>query len=162
MIVRILSLVFFSVVLYSCSGDCDLELIIPDSVNNTIALQNDTEIQDYISSNGLNTEMSESGLYYSIENPGGVNKPDLCQSVTAVYTGYLTNGVVFDSSGVDGATFPLENVILGWQEGIPLFGKEGKGKLLIPSKLGYGPISPSVKIPANSVLVFDIEILDFQ
>ncbi|MBT8191491.1 MAG: FKBP-type peptidyl-prolyl cis-trans isomerase [Bacteroidia bacterium] len=162
MILRLFSLVLIFFMLFSCGGDCDVELIIPESVNNTVAMQNDAEIQDYIMANGLSTEMSESGLYYSIDDPGGSIKPDLCQSVTAIYTGYLTNGIVFDSSGISGATFPLGNVVLGWQEGIPLFGKNGKGTLLIPSKLGYGPNSPSSKIPANSVLVFDIEILDFQ
>ena len=161
MLVRIFSLVMFCMALLACGGDCDLELIIPESVNTDIAMQNDAEIQDYISANGLDAQMTESGLYYTTENSGGINKPDLCQSVTAIYTGYLTNGVVFDSSGIEGRNFPLDNVILGWQEGIPLFGVEGKGKLLIPSKLGYGPRSLEM-IPSNSVLIFDIEILEFQ
>ena len=56
-------------------------------------------------------------------------------------------------------TFPLSGVIQGWQEGIPLFKEGGSGILLIPSALGYGSQSVG-SIPANSVLIFDINLID--
>ncbi len=158
---RYLSVLLFVLIISSCVSDCGLELIVPTSVNTAVADANEAEIQDYINTHNLQTQKTSSGLHYIINDSGGTQKPDLCDEVIAIYTGYLTNGVVFDSSGVSGASFPLSNVILGWQEGIPIFGKEGSGKLLIPPKLGYGPGSPSALIPSNSVLVFDIEILDF-
>ena len=58
------------------------------------------------------------------------------------------------------STFPLLNVIAGWQEGIPLFSKGGEGKLFIPASLGYG-YNASNGIPGGSVLIFDIELIDF-
>jgi len=57
--------------------------------------------------------------------------------------------------------FSLAGVIKGWQEGIPKIGKNGKIKLMIPSALGYGA-SEFGSIPANSVLIFDIELDSFR
>jgi FKBP-type peptidyl-prolyl cis-trans isomerase FkpA len=61
----------------------------------------------------------------------------------------------------DKVEFPLYQLIEGWQIGIPKFGKGGKGKLLVPSRLGYGS-SDRGSIPANSTLIFDIELLDWK
>lgn len=145
-----------------CGSDCSLELIIPTSVNSQIALENEQEIVDYLTANNLVAQRTSNGLYYIIDDVGGAQKPDLCSSVTAIYRGYLTNGSEFDKSNSAGATFPLSNVILGWQEGIPFYGVGGKGMLFIPSKLAYGPNPPSSDIPPNAVLIFDVEVVDFQ
>jgi FKBP-type peptidyl-prolyl cis-trans isomerase FkpA len=72
------------------------------------------------------------------------------------YTGRLTNGSVFDSS--TGATFALANLITGWQQGIPYIGKGGKITLYLPPSLGYGS-QASGSIPANSILIFEIELI---
>lgn len=151
-----------SLLLGSCSKECDLVLNIPTSVNTAVAIANEAEIQAYITDNNISTQKSSTGLHYTIEEAGSFENPELCSLVTVEYSGYLTNGVSFDSSGPNGATFPLSDVILGWQEGISLFGKGGKGKLIIPSKLAYGPNPPSSKIPANGVLIFDIHLIDFS
>jgi FKBP-type peptidyl-prolyl cis-trans isomerase FkpA len=74
------------------------------------------------------------------------------------YTGYFMDGKVFDESV---STFSLRGVIAGWREGIPLFGKGGKGKLLIPSRLGYGS-NPPPGIPKDAVLLFDIHLIDIK
>ncbi|MCL4106398.1 UNVERIFIED_CONTAM: hypothetical protein GTU68_003559 [Idotea baltica] len=58
--------------------------------------------------------------------------------------------------------FSLNQVIRGWQLGIPYFSVGGSGKLIIPSELGYGSNSPSPDIPKNSVLVFDIWLYDVR
>ena len=73
------------------------------------------------------------------------------------------SGEEFDSSWGRGESieFPLNRLIKGWQEGIPLFKKGGKGILLIPSELGYGNVSQGA-IPENSVLIFDIELIDVK
>ena len=118
-------------------------------------------ITKYISDNKLSATATGSGLYYIITTQGtGVN-PTLSSNVTVNYKGYLTDGSVFDQSAAAGATFGLSQVIKGWQEGIPYFKKGGKGKLLIPSALGYGTTQQG-SIPANSVLIFDIELLNVQ
>jgi FKBP-type peptidyl-prolyl cis-trans isomerase FkpA len=116
-------------------------------------------IQQYISDNNLNAESTESGLYYVIDVPGTGENPTVSSNVTVAYTGSLTDGSIFDQSNSNGITFPLSGVIQGWQEGIPLFKEGGSGILLIPSALGYGSQAVS-SIPANSVLIFDVNLID--
>jgi len=122
-------------------------------------------IEKYIAENNLDAQSTSSGLYYVIEETGSGGNPTTQNEVTVHYRGYLTDGFIFDSSYDRGekAMFPLSRVIAGWQEGIPLFQKGGKGVLLIPSHLGYGNNPPfGSAIPSNAVLIFDIELFDFQ
>ncbi len=120
-----------------------------------------TEIESYLSANGLVAQSTASGLHYIIDNPGNGQKPGINNVVTVKYKGYFTDDAVFDQSGNAGVSFPLSNVIEGWQEGIPLFGKGGNGILLIPSSLGYAD-NPPPGFPSNAVLIFDVELLDFN
>lgn len=115
-------------------------------------------IADYVSDNTLAAEKTESGLWYVIQAPGAGARPTLQDEVTVHYKGYLTDGTVFDETGAQPISFPLSNVIRGWQEGIPLFREGGQGLLLIPSDLGYGSRSVG-SIPAHSVLVFEVELV---
>ena len=141
--------IFSFIAMYSCSED--------------IMEKNMKEIEEYLSDNNLNAESTASGLYYIIDNPGTGEKPTIQNTVTVHYHGYFTNGNVFDSSINRGtpAEFPLSQVIQGWQEGIPLFGKGGFGQLFIPSHLAYGE-NPPPGIPSNAVLIFDVELIDFE
>ena len=75
------------------------------------------------------------------------------------YRGYFTNGQVFDESESNGVVFGLNQVIRGWTLGIPYFKEGGRGILLIPSGLAYGS-NPRSGIPANSVLIFDINLIE--
>lgn len=120
-------------------------------------------IEDYLSAKGLTaTGSTTSGIYYIIAKAGGQNHPNASSAVSVNYKGYLTNDTVFDESYSAGtpSSFQLSSVIAGWQEGIPLFGVGGKGTLLIPSELGYGA-TEKTGIPAHSVLIFDIELVDY-
>ena len=84
-------------------------------------------------------------------------------TITAHYTGALCkNGVIFQSSHDMGRpiTFPLNGVIQGWQDGVPGMKVGGTRRLLIPAAQAYGSASPSPSIPANSDLVFDIELVE--
>jgi FKBP-type peptidyl-prolyl cis-trans isomerase FkpA len=103
------------------------------------------------------------GIYIKMDTEGSSQKPNLGSTVTIHYKGTLTNGKQFDSSYDRGApaTFALSNLIQGWQIGIPYFGRGGKGTLIIPPNLGYGSRGQG-DIPANSILVFDIELINFQ
>jgi FKBP-type peptidyl-prolyl cis-trans isomerase FkpA len=118
-------------------------------------------ITDYIAAHGLDAIATGSGLYYVIDSIGGGVFPNSSSVVTVAYRGYFTDGETFDESTAAGATFPLSNVIAGWQEGIPLYREGGSGILLIPSALGYGNQEVG-SIPKNSVLLFDVELLDVQ
>jgi FKBP-type peptidyl-prolyl cis-trans isomerase len=115
-------------------------------------------IEDYLAANKLTAQSTPSGLYYIITAPGADIHPNINLQVKVKYKGYLTNGNIFDQGTI---TYSLKQLIKGWQEGLPLIGVGGKIKLLVPSALGYGSTSPSASIPANSVLIFDMELLDF-
>jgi FKBP-type peptidyl-prolyl cis-trans isomerase FkpA len=121
------------------------------------------KILDYISKNSLDALETESGLFYVIEEPGTGDYPAANSIITVHYKGYLLNGYIFDDTEILGEPFiyRLSSMIKGWREGIPLFRKDGKGKLLVPSHLGYGSIM-YYDIPANSVLIFDIHLVDFE
>ena len=84
-------------------------------------------------------------------------------TITAHYTGALcANGVIFQSSHDMGRpiTFPLNSVIKGWQQGVPGMKVGGTRRLIIPAEMAYGSQSPAPNIPANSNLVFDIELVE--
>jgi FKBP-type peptidyl-prolyl cis-trans isomerase FkpA len=121
----------------------------------------DQIIQDYLNQNNIDALEHESGLYYVIEEEGTGGHPDLNSMVEVLYVGSLTNGNVFDeTTGNSPVSFPLQNLIEGWQIGIPLLQKGGAGTFFIPSRLGYGSTA-HYGIPANSVLIFEITLVDF-
>ena len=106
-------------------------------------------------------QTTASGLQYSVKKEGtgaAIAKGDL---VSVEYEGRLTNGEVFDSNkgGKDFDVPVVDNtVIKGWIEGLQLMKQGGEYTLYIPADLAYGNASPSPKIPAGSVLVFDIKV----
>ena len=107
---------------------------------------------------------TESGLQYEVLTMGSGEQPILTDSVEAHYKGTLIDGTVFDSSyerGEEPAEFPLRGVISGWKEALQLMNVGSKYKLYIPASLGYGPHGNS-KIPGNSVLIFEVELLGIK
>jgi len=122
-------------------------------------------IQDYIAANSLTTQVTNEGIHYIIESEGTGTQAESGSSVTVHYEGFLLNGNKFDSSYDSGSpvTFSLNTVIAGWQIGIPLFKEGGRGTLIIPSGYAYGGSPPPGSvIPANAVLLFNIELIDVQ
>jgi FKBP-type peptidyl-prolyl cis-trans isomerase FkpA len=118
-------------------------------------------IKEYIALNNLEAQETESGLHYIIEQEGTGNYPSANDNVRVRYRGYLTDQTVFDQSDEEGIAFNLQGVIEGWTEGIPLFREGGEGVLLIPSALAYGENgSGSGSIEPNTVLIFDVELLE--
>ncbi|HEX5024398.1 MAG TPA: FKBP-type peptidyl-prolyl cis-trans isomerase [Agriterribacter sp.] len=126
----------------------------------------DSEVQTvemYLASKNITAQKDSSGVYYVVENAGTGKTPDLCSVVSVLYTGSLTNDQVFDQSTTAPASFRLGELILGWQKGLPHIKSGGKIKLYIPPSLGYGnkdakDADGNVVIPANSVLVFSLEL----
>ena len=112
-------------------------------------------IQDYVTSHQLNGEFTSSGLYYVIEDSGSAVHPDINSTCTADYTGYFLDDQIFDQG--TNVKFTMDEVIDGWQEGLPLIGEGGKITLLIPSAAAYGEYGAGA-IPPNTVLGFDITL----
>lgn len=106
-------------------------------------------------------KVTKSGLQYSVITPGKGASPKAKDVVRVHYKGTLIDGTQFDSSYDRGepAEFPLNGVIPGWTEGLQLMKVGQKNKLFVPSDLAYGP-QGRPGIPPNSVLIFDVELLD--
>ena len=105
---------------------------------------------------------TESGLYYLITKEGEGDTPYPGQKVRVHYTGYFLNGTQFDSSiGKNPIEFMLgaRQIIQGWEEGIQLLNQGSKATLIIPPHLGYGERRRG-PIPANSTLMFDVELVE--
>jgi FKBP-type peptidyl-prolyl cis-trans isomerase FkpA len=133
-------------------ASCTKEVTVEEQFNIDVKI-----IDDYLKTNNLNAQKTSDGIYYIIEKEGSAEKPKITSKVTVTYKGTLLDGSVFDSR--EKAQFFLYNTIQGWQKGIPKFGREGKGKLIIPSKFAYGT-SDQLGEP-NAILIFDIEVFDF-
>ncbi len=127
--------------------------IIANYKNDSSATQR-TQMIAFCNNNGITYTIHPSGILYQIITPGDSTKPNLCTSLTMTYTGKLMTGIQFDKGTI---TFPLKDLIVGWQIAVPLIGKGGKIKMVIPSSLAYGP-NPNRDIPANSPLYFEMSI----
>jgi FKBP-type peptidyl-prolyl cis-trans isomerase FkpA len=152
---RLINLVFSMILALGLTGCSNKD---KDDHKCTTAAEDDANMQSYISTNGITATKHASGLYYQIIEPGSGATPTISSTVKANYTGKFTNNTSFDSGT---ASFPLGNVIAGWQIGIPLIKQGGKIKLIIPPYLAYGCYDYR-GIPGNSVLVFDVELLEVQ
>lgn len=104
-----------------------------------------------------------SGLQYMIIQEGTGKSPTATDQVTAHYVGSLLDGTEFDNSMKRGQpiTFPVNGVIPGWQELLPLMKVGQKVKCWIPPQLGYGPRAAG-RIPSNSMLIFEVELIDVK
>jgi hypothetical protein len=101
------------------------------------------------------------GIYYRILEPGAGRQVMVTDTVVVHYKGYLfPNGEIFDQTRELPASFPLGRLIKGWQVGVPLVKTGGKIKLVIPSGMAYSIRTRSPKIPPNSILTFEITVVE--
>lgn len=102
-----------------------------------------------------------SGLQYQVLKEGNGKKPSAKDTVMCHYEGFLIDGTVFDSSFQRGepATFPLQQVIAGWTEGLQLMQEGAKYRFFIPYRLAYGEGGAGASIPPFAALIFDVELI---
>ncbi len=156
-------LFFLSVTLYqfSCSkkdNGCSYQ---NDSIIAPVSEQQ--KVKAYLDSVGVTATLNPSGFYYMVVNQGYGPTPGLCSAITVSYKGQLVDGTVFDQEY--NFVYTLGGLIDGWRKGLPIINSGGEIKLYIPPSLGYGAKSVNtgtIVIPPNSILVFDINLLDVQ
>ena len=104
---------------------------------------------------------TKSGLQYKVLTEGKGKQPTAKDTVMCHYEGFLIDGTVFDSSVQRGepATFPLQQVIAGWTEGLQLMKEGAKYRFFIPYRLGYGEGGAGASIPPFAALIFDVELI---
>lgn len=146
-------------------GDRDLGTIKPNST-----LHFDVELVDIVAPpkpfevTGKDTIHLESGLkYIKVSTASAGKEAEAFRTVSVHYTGFLPDGKIFDSSVERGMPFSFtigkEQVIKGWDEGISKLKVGEKARLIVPPHLGYGERGYPPVIPANSTLIFDVELI---
>lgn len=122
-----------------------------------------TSIQNYLTANNLSATQSPSGFFYKINAQGsGTSIVNLCSNISVSYVGKFTNGTIFDQTPAgQPASFQLGSVIVGWQKALPLLNKGGTIRLYVPPSLAYGSTQQG-PIPPNSILIFDITLVDIS
>lgn len=120
-----------------------------------------TTIKNYCIANGINYTVDSSGIYYQVIDPGTAPQPNSSSVITTTYVGKFLNGNVLDSN-LHGYTVNLNQLIPAWQIGLRKIGKGGRIKMVAPSSLCYGCYGVPPRVPANSILYFDITLLNVQ
>jgi len=127
------------------------------------AAENSKKTEQFLAQNSLREGVVtlDSGLQYKVLNKGEGDTPTSDSKVEVHYVGTLIDGTQFDSSYERGepVTFPVTGVIPGWTEALQLMKEGDKWQLVIPPQLAYGERGAPPVIPANSALVFEVELL---
>lgn len=109
-------------------------------------------------------QVTSSGLQYKVLQDADGAKPAATDTVEVHYRGTLIDGTEFDSSYKRGQTisFPLQNVIPGWTEGVQLMPVGSKYQFFIPYQLGYGANGAGATIPPYAALIFEVELISIK
>jgi len=117
-----------------------------------------SKIEAYVANSGKKFVKTSTGLYAFISNPGAGEAPKMGESWEVNYIGSFLDGKEFDK-GAGVAMPPVGQLVPGFNEAMMLLKKGGKGTFIIPSALGYGAQGAAPRIPANAILVFELEVL---
>ena len=134
--------------------------------NSVAPVEEQQEVKAYLDSSGITAGLDWRGYYYTVVESGSGDTAKPCSQITVSYTGWLTNGKIFDQQS--NAVFTsLGSLIDPWREGIPRIKKGGRIKLYIPPSLGYGSRSLTDSfgnqvLPSNSIIIFDITLISVQ
>ena len=163
-------LTLFFATLMLIAGSCKKEDACPFTESGRSASVDErATIAGYLSTNSIAATEHPSGVFYTIVSPGAGATPAICSGINVKYKGSLIpSGAQFDATvGNSSISFQLGELIVGWQKALPMIKAGGKINLYIPPSLGYGaqPVYDQVgdiRIPPNSYLKFEIELLDVQ
>ncbi|AMO73172.1 hypothetical protein AZE99_02035 [Sphingorhabdus sp. M41] len=116
---------------------------------------------EFLTENGKQAGVvtTASGLQYKVNKPGKGDSPTATDTALVKYEGTLRDGTVFDAN--EQVPMPVGAVVPGFSEALQLMQKGGEYRIWIPSELAYGETSPGPELPANSLLIFDVTLLDF-
>ncbi len=117
------------------------------------------QILNYIATDSIHATKHSSGIYYEVINPGNGAVPPKGSTIIVGYVGKFLNNKIYEQS--TSYTNKLSGLMEGWQIGIPLIKKGGRIKLVIPSAYAYG-CNGTGSVPPNSVLFFDINLIDVK
>ncbi len=127
---------------------------------------NKTEGAKFLAANAKKpgVKQTASGLQYKVINAGKGASPKATDTVEVHYRGTLINGTEFDSSYKRGqpATFPVNGVVQGWQEALPMMKEGAKWQIFVPASLAYGERGAGAMIGPDATLIFDIELLKIK
>lgn len=159
----VLALVLFAFFLPGCKKSSGVSSCTPVNPSVTVPATQLTALQEYLATSGLiaSAVRHSTDFYYKIDVEGTGANPTTCSNVKVTYKGMLTDGTVFTTPGelTNPNTFSLGGLIPGWQFGLQLIKKGGKITLYLPPAHGYGATA-SGPIPGNSILIFEISLLD--
>ena len=161
---RLVILFSFCILLASCIKSTDNPGCTFTESTIVVPASEMTNLQTYVAASRPAAILHPGGFYYEIGATGtGTLTPAVCSTVSVKYAGYLTNGFKFTSTQEEtvGAAYTLGQLIIGWQRGLPLIKKGGSINLYLPPTLGYGA-NAAGSIPANSILLFTIQLVDVQ
>lgn len=154
-------LLVLSVTLFQCEAPCT-RTVSQSRINavDQARLQQDIEAIDaYLDDQQIVAIEDPSGIRYTVDVEGSGVKPCIENNVTVNYAGrLLSTGVQFDASS-NPVSFPLNNLILGWQIILPKINSGSSVTVYIPSVFGYGARTDISGIPANSNLIFEIDLI---
>ncbi len=153
--IKKLRLILLILIVTGCSKSMDN----CEAVSVTAPANEVSNLKSFLTANSIITTEDARGFFYQITQTGSGTAPTVCSNITVNYEGKLTDGTVFDSG--TNVSFPLENLIIGWQEGIPLIASGGTIILYLPPSFAYGS-SGSGSIPGNSNLIFTIDLISIN
>ena len=159
---KLLLFLLTSIIFFSCKKDDTEKCPYTNPVIIAPASEVDS-LQNWLTSQGISAVRDNSGLFYKIDSSGAGASPQVCKTFVATYSGTFLDGGVFDSNS-SGTTFLLGQLVAGWQIGLPKIKSGGGITLYVPPSLGYGDRAQldqngSVRIPANSYLIFYIHLI---
>lgn len=133
-----------------------------DECTNVSPESEEATISKFCTDNMISASKDESGIFYQIISPGTTPSPDLNDTVYVLYKGTFLNGTVVDESLSSPYASELNDFIDGWKIGLRKISKGGQIKMVVPSSLCYGCNGSAPIIPPNTILYFEVSLIDVK